>query len=213
MRFLKIYRRVLAVLGRDKRLAIMLGVANVIVAGLQFLDPVLFGRVIGLLTASDTMAPADVWAQAAQLLGIWVAVGAASIGANIATALHSERMAHRNRLSVMNRYFGHVLSLPLSFHGDIHSGRLMKVMLGGSDSLFGLWLAFFKDQLATYVAVVVLLPMTFFMNWRLAMTLVVLVVLFVVLTVRWCARPRRGSAGSSTSSRSWRARRRTRWPT
>ncbi len=183
MRFLKIYRRVLASLAADKRLAIMLGVANVIVAGLQFLDPVLFGRVIGLLTESDRMARDELWAQCGQLLGIWFAVGAAAIGANIAVALHSERMAHRNRLSIMNRYFGHVLSLPLSFHGDSHSGRLMKVMLGGSDSLFGLWLVFFKEQLATYVAVLVLLPLTFFINWRLASTLVVLVVLFIVLTV------------------------------
>ncbi len=183
MRFLKIYRQALAVLRNDKRLAIMLGAANVIVAGLQFLDPVLFGRVIGLLTRSDKLPPDQLWWQAAVLLGVWFAVGAAAIGANIATALHSERMAHHNRLQTMNRYFGHVLSLPLSFHGDIHSGRLMKVMLGGSDALFGLWLQFFKDQLSTYVAVVVLLPFTFVLNWRLAMTLVILVVIFIALTV------------------------------
>ena len=183
MRFLMIYRRVLASLGNDKRLAMMLGGANLIVAGLQFLDPVLFGRVIGLLSASDTMAADEVWPQATQLMIIWLLVGAAGIGANMATALQSERMAHRNRLSIMNRYFSHVISLPLSFHGDIHSGRLMKVMLGGSDSLFGLWLVFFKEQLATYVAVIVLLPLTFFLNWRLASALVVLVVLFVTLTI------------------------------
>ena len=183
MKFVTIYRRALAILGSDKRLAIMLGVANLIVAGLQFLDPVLFGRVIGLLTQSDSIDRDQLWSQTGTLLGIWFAVGAAAIGANIATSLHAERMAHRNRLQTMNRYFGHVLSLPLSFHGDVHSGRLMKVMLGGSDSLFGLWLTFFKDQLSTYIAVLVLLPFTFLLNWRLASTLVVLVVLFIVLTV------------------------------
>ena len=183
MRFTKVYRRALSVLAGDRRLVSMLAFANVLVAALQFLDPLLFGRVIGLLTRSDTLAPDALWAQAAQLLAIWFAVGAGAILAAIATSLHSERMAHRNRLAVMNRYFGHVLSLPLSFHGDIHSGRLMKVMLGGSDSLFGLWLTFFKDQLSTIVAVLVLLPLTFFLNWRLALTLVVLVVVLVTLTV------------------------------
>ena len=183
MRFVTIYRQALAALGHDVRLAVLLGFANVLVAGLTFMDPVLFGRVISLLTRSDGM-PADyLWSEAVQLLGLWFAVGAATILANIATALQSERMAHRNRLSMMNRFFSHVLSLPLSFHGDVHSGRLMKVMLGGSDALFGLWLTFFKDQLSTFVAVIVLLPLTFLMNWRLALTLVVLVVLFVVLTL------------------------------
>src|SRR3954469_5345320 len=183
MKFFKIYKRVLTSLGNDTKLAAMLGVANIIVAGLQFIDPVLFGRVIGMLSSSDQLPSDQVWAQAGQLLGIWFGVGGAAILANIAVAVHAERMAHRNRLGIMNRYFGHVLSLPLSFHGDIHSGRLMKVMLGGSDALFGLWLTFFKDQFSTYVAVLVLLPLTFLMNWRLAMTLVVLVLLFIVITV------------------------------
>lgn len=182
MRLLSIYRRVLASLGSDVRLAVLLGCGNVVVAGLQFLDPVLFGRVIGLLSRSDQV-PADVlWGQAATLIGIWLAVGASGITANITTVLHSERMAHRNRLMVMNRYFTHVLSLPLSFHGDIHSGRLMKLMLGGSDALFGLWLTFFREQLSTYIAVIVLLPLTLLMNWQLALTLIVLVVVFAALT-------------------------------
>ena len=183
MRFVSVYRQALAALGNDTRLAVLLGFANVLVAALTFMDPVLFGRVISLLTRADGM-PADyMWNESAHLLGLWFAVGVATILANIATSLQSERMAHRNRLMMMNRYFSHVLSLPLSFHGDVHSGRLMKVMLGGSDALFGLWLTFFKDQLSTVVAVVVLLPLTFVMNWRLALTLVVLVVVFFVLTL------------------------------
>ncbi len=183
MRVFRVYRRVLATLGGDVRIAVMLGVANLLVAGLSFLDPVLFGRVIGLLSASDRMAPDALWGQAASLIGIWLAVGASSIGTTMVTVLQAERMSHRNRLTVMNRYFTHVLSLPLSFHGDVHSGRLMKLMLGGSDALFGLWLTFFREQLGIYVAVVILLPLTMFLNWRLGLTLIILVVLFAALTL------------------------------
>jgi glucan exporter ATP-binding protein len=183
MPILTIYRRVLAMLGGDMRLAVLLGFANVIVAGLQFLDPVLFGRVIGLLTQSDTISRDALWVQAVELIGVWLAVGASSIGANIATVVHAERMAHRNRLRVMSRFFAHVLSLPLSFHGEAHSGRLMKVMLGGSDAMFSVWLTFFREQLATYIATLVLLPLTLFLNWQLALVLIVLVVVFCAVTV------------------------------
>ena len=183
MRFFKIYGRVLGALGSDTRLAWLLGGASLLVAALQFLDPVLFGRVIGLLTYADQLPRNRLWAEAAQLLGIWFVVGGVGILASMATALHAERMAHRQRLQIMNRYFGHVLSLPLSFHGDVHSGRLMKVMLSGSDSLFQLWVSFFREQLSAYVAALVLLPLTFLMNWRLALTLAVLVVVFIVLTL------------------------------
>ena len=183
MRILHAYRRVLTMLGGDRRLAVILGCANIVLAGLQFLDPVLFGRVIGLLSTSDSIPRNVLWIQAATLIGIWVGVAAISIGANIATVVHAERMAHRNRLQAMSRYFGHVLSLPLSFHGEAHSGRLMKVMLAGADSMFSVWLTFFREQLATYVALLVLLPLTLLLNWQLALVLIVLVVLFCSVTV------------------------------
>ncbi len=183
MSVLQIYRRVLGLLAGDRRLAITLGLANIVVAGLQFLDPLLFGRVVGLLSASDRLPHDELWQRAATLILVWLVVGATGIGANMLVALHAERMAHRNRLAAMSRCFSHVISLPLSFHGDSHSGRLMKIMLGGSDALFSVWLQFFREQLATYVAVVVLLPITMLMNWRLSLSLVVLVVLFVAVTL------------------------------
>jgi ABC-type multidrug transport system fused ATPase/permease subunit len=183
MRILNAYRRVLSMLGGDKRLALVLGLANIVLAGLQFLDPVLFGRVIGLLSTSDTLPRSVLWTRAATLIGVWVVIAAISISANIATVVHAERMAHRNRLQAMSRYFGHVLSLPLSFHGEAHSGRLMKVMLSGADSMFSVWLTFFREQLATYVALLVLLPLTLLLNWQLSLVLIVLVVVFCAVTI------------------------------
>jgi glucan exporter ATP-binding protein len=182
MRFLRIYGRVFGLLGRDRRLAGLLAVANLLVSVLLFLDPILFGRVIALLARSDEMPRATLWQQAVYLLGIWAAVGAVGILANMAVALYSERMAHRNRLYAMSRFYTHVLNMPLSFHGDIHSGRLIKVMMSGSDAMFAFWLSFFRDQFATLVSVVVLLPLTMLLNWKLALTLIVLVVVFTTLT-------------------------------
>ena len=182
MRFLKTYTRVLLLLGVDLKVAVFLGLANMAVATLHFIDPMLFGRVIELLSRSAETPPDELWHQAAILLGIWGAVGIGGIAANAAVALQAERLAHRNRLLAMSRYFGHVLSLPLSFYGDTQSGRLIKAMIAGSESLFGVWLTFFRDHLATLLSVFVLLPLTLFINWKLASVLMVLVVVFVVVT-------------------------------
>ena len=42
----------------------------------------------------------------------------------------------------MASFFEHVLSLPLAFHTQTHSGRALKVMSDGSLSLGGIWLTF-----------------------------------------------------------------------
>jgi ATP-binding cassette subfamily B protein len=182
MEFFRVYGRVLALLKPDAKVAFALAAAAVALSGLQFLEPVLFGRVVDLLARSSGMEPQSVWGQAFVLLGLWGAVGLTGIGANVAVALLADRMAHRNRLAMMSRYFQHVLALPLAFHGDVQSGRLMKVMLVGCDNLFGVWLSFFREHLATLVAALVLLPLTMFLNWRLGLLLIGLVVVFTVLT-------------------------------
>ena len=179
---LSLYGRALSGLARNRWLAAMLALANLAVAGFQFVDPVLFGRVIQMLSDSDKLGTAQLWSRAATLLGIWAVVGVAGIAANIIAALQAERLAHRNRLEAMRQFYEHVLGLPLAFHGEAHSGRMVKIMLAGADAVFWLWLTFFREQFATVIAFVVLLPLTVFLNWRLAIALVVLVTLFCVMT-------------------------------
>ncbi len=82
---------------------------------------------------------------------------------------------------MMANYFEHVLTLPLSYHTSTHSGRTLKVMLDGANGMFWLWLGFLRDHCAALVALLVLLPLTLLINWRLGLLLVVLVVFFAVM--------------------------------
>ena len=97
-------------------------------------------------------------------------------------ALYADRLAHRRRQALLTGYFEHMMQLPLTYHGNTHSGRLMKVMLKGTDALWGLWVGFFREHLASFMSLVVLLPLSLYINWRLAMLLIVLCVVFAVLT-------------------------------
>ena len=181
MRFVRIYARVIAVLGPDRTKALWLIVVNLMIVGLMFIEPVLFGRVIELLGSARNLPSAELWDRATWLLGGWAGIGLLGLLANIATSLHAERLAHHNRLQAMATFYQHVLALPPSFHGDTRTGGLMKVMLSGADTMFWLWLSLFRDQLGIWLALIILPPLTLILNWRLALALVVLVVLFAVL--------------------------------
>ena len=199
MKFLRIYGRVLGLLAPEKGLAIALAIANLALAGLQFVEPVLFGKVIDTLSSAASKTRDEVWAESFHLLSIWALVGIGGIIANITVALHSDRMAHRERLNAMANYFEHVLSLPLAYHTATHSGRLLKVMLEGTDHLFGIWLAFFREHLSTFVAVIVLMPFTLFLNWRLGLLLMVLLSIFALLSVFVVSRTEEAQAEVQTS--------------
>jgi ATP-binding cassette subfamily B protein len=55
-------------------------------------------------------------------------------------------------------------------------------MLQGTDTLWALWLGFFREHLAAFVSLLILVPLALFINWRLAILLIVLCALFAVLT-------------------------------
>ena len=181
--FSEVYGRVLGLLGRDIRIAGFLAFANLMVAGLQFLDPVLFGRVVNLLSHVGQLA----------------AQRAVASGGDAAGDLGRRRhRRHRQQYcgGLADRTAGasasHQVDGPVfpacagacrcRFMADTHSGRLIKAMLAGTDGLFGTWLVFFRDQLSTILSAVVLLPMTLFLNWRLGLVLIALVCVFLVFT-------------------------------
>ncbi|MBV8190258.1 MAG: glucan ABC transporter ATP-binding protein/ permease [Alphaproteobacteria bacterium] len=178
MGFFRVYGRVIGLLRAERGLAIGLALANVAVAGLQFYEPVLFGKVVDLLSTARDKPVALLWQEARQVLILWAAVGLGGILANIVVSLQADRMAHRRRLGAMAMFFEHVLVLPFAFHHGQHSGRLLKIMLTGVDHLFGIWLSFFRENLATFVALFVMLPLSLFMNWRLGLLLIVLILFF-----------------------------------
>jgi len=182
MSVLAVYLRVLQQLAPEKRLAAILVAANLAVAIAQFAEPMLFGRVIDVLTRAQAAAQKLAWSDLAPLLAAWAGFGLFSIAASVLVALHADRLAHRSRLAVMAAYFEHVLDLPSSFYAGAHSGRLLKVMLEGASGMAGLWLSFFRENCASFVALFVLLPATLFVNWRLALPLIVLVAIFGALT-------------------------------
>ena len=183
MSFLRIYFRVLDLLAPEVRLAGLLALANIALAVAQFVEPVLFGHIIdalsgalpaGLGPAIDALAP---------LIGAWVAFGLFIIAASTLVAWFADRLAHRRRNLVLADFFEHVLQLPLAYHAGAHSGRQLKIMLTGTDTLWWLWVQFFREHFAAFVFIIVLLPTTLVLNWRLALPLLVLCVAFTILTV------------------------------
>jgi ATP-binding cassette subfamily B protein len=182
MQFFKVYLRVLRLLGSERRLAGILVVANLLLAAAQFAEPILFGRIIDVLANAQTQSRTLQWADLLPLVGAWVGFGLFTIAAAVLVALHADRLSHRRRLAIMAEYFEHVLHLPAGFHTATHSGRLLKTMLDGASNMSSVWLNFFRENCASFAALFILLPLSLFVNWRLASLLIVMVIVFGLMT-------------------------------
>ena len=182
MGIVHLYSRALDLLGPDRRLGWVLAFANVALACALFAEPILFGRVIDALSLAPRSAASATWLMVWPLLLAWIGFGLFTIACSTAVALFSDRLAHRRRHAVLSSYVEHVLHLPLAQQSKTHSGRLMKIMLQGTDALWWLWLSFFRDHLAAIVSLIILVPVALYLNWRLACVLIVLCLMFGFLT-------------------------------
>jgi glucan exporter ATP-binding protein len=181
MRFIRLYTRVLAMLGPEARLGWVLALADVALATAMFVEPILFGRIIDAMAGLQGRVAEPSWPQLTLLVGTWTGFGLFIIVCSVLVAYHADRVSHRQRQVVMTSYFEHVLQLPVGYHTGTHSGRLMKVMLSGTNTLWALWLAFFREHCSSFVSLLVLMPLTVFINWRFALLLVALCAVFTLL--------------------------------
>src|SRR3954463_6507045 len=178
MPIFRLYTRVLELLGKEAPLGWLLAVVNLLLAASQFAEPVLFGRIVDVLSGKAVAGSNSAW----PFLVAWVAFGLFTIACSAVVALQADRLSHRQRQAGLTDYFEHIMQLPLTFHSGPHSGRLMKVMLNGTDALWRLWVGFFREHFAAILSVVVLLPLSLYLNWRLAILLFVLCIVFTALT-------------------------------
>src|SRR3982075_3035405 len=181
MKFIHLYMRVLELLGREAALGWILALANLALACAMFVEPILFGRIVDTLANAQGHLTQLSWSELVLLVGAWVAFGLFIIVCSTLVSLHADRLAHRQYQAVRTMYFEHVLQLPLSYYTGSHSGRLVKVMMTGTNTLWALWLSFFREHFASFVSLIVLMPLTLFINWRYGLLLIVLCCVFAML--------------------------------
>src|SRR5437762_5732979 len=83
MNFLKLYTRVLTMLGPEARLGWILAGANVALAAAQFAEPVLFGRIIDTLVRAQAASTVPSFTDLTPLLAAWVGFGLFTIGCSV----------------------------------------------------------------------------------------------------------------------------------
>ena len=173
MSILRLYVRVLSLLAPERALAITLALANLGLAGVFFLEPMLFGQVVDALAATRP-------GSAPRLIALWALVGFGGVAAAVWTSLYADRLAHRRRLAAIASFFEHAAALPLAFHGEYHTGRLARIMNNGVSNLFNLWLSFFREHLSTLLSIFVMIPVALTMNWKLALLMIALMLVFAI---------------------------------
>lgn len=170
MSLLQIYWRALGYLAADrKRVALICG-ANVALAIIAILEPIMFGRVIDAISDKGSVF---------STLALWASLGAFNIIAFVLVARGADRFAHKRRSEVLCQSFERVITMPLAWHHQRGTSNALHTLLRAVETLFSLWLEFMRQHLSTAVALALLIPTAISMDLRMSMVLMGLGVLYV----------------------------------
>ncbi|MDX2265725.1 MAG: glucan ABC transporter ATP-binding protein/ permease [Hyphomicrobiales bacterium] len=183
MTLLRIYARALGMLSGERWLATLLALANVVIALILLAEPILFGKVVDAISKGQDALP---------LITLWAALGLFGIVASVLVATFADRLAHRQRLAAMSRAFDRAITLPISYHADRGSARVVRNMLAGADALFALWLTFLRDHLAAIVSLLFLVPTAIALDPRMAGILALLALLYTLANLEVIRRTQMG---------------------
>ncbi|WP_208434324.1 glucan ABC transporter ATP-binding protein/ permease [Bartonella taylorii] len=172
MSLFKTYTRVLSYLNREKNTSLLICSANIILAIITIAEPILFGRVIDAIAEKSGIV---------LTLTIWVCFGLSHIIAYVLVARGADRLAHRRRLAVLTESFERIIAMPLIWHQQRGTSNTLHTLLRAVDSMSTIWLDFMRQHLSTLIALFVLIPIAFNMNWRLSTVLVVLAIIYVLI--------------------------------
>jgi len=136
-------------------------------------EPVLLGRIIESISdGSGALGP----------IGIWTALGVFNVITVVVVSRSADRFAHRRRAEMMTESFGKVMSMPLAWHHARGTSNTLHTLLRAMEALFTLWLEFMRQHLSTAVALLLLVPTAFTLDWRMACVLGVLGVCYVAIS-------------------------------
>jgi ATP-binding cassette subfamily B protein len=166
---IEIYYRALGYLAAEKQRVFFICSANIVLAAVAIIEPILFGRIIDAITDKQDVV---------LTLALWAGLGVFNIVAFVLVARGADRVAHELRARVTTEAYEKLITMPLAWHQKRGSSTALHTLLRAMESLFSLWLEFMRLHLATAVALVLLVPTAIAMDLRMSLVLVVLGILY-----------------------------------
>nr|WP_269456067.1 glucan ABC transporter ATP-binding protein/ permease [Rhizobium quercicola] len=181
----QVYARALQYLAAHKFRVSAIVLANIVLAAITIAEPILFGRIIDAISSKTEVT---------STLIMWATLGIFNTIAFVLVAREADRLAHQRRATLITEAFGRIISMPLSWHSQRGTSNALHTLLRACETLFGLWLEFMREHLSTAVALTLLVPTAFAMDWRLSIVLVVLGTLYVIIGKLVMAKTKDGQA-------------------
>lgn len=168
------------------KIALVFG-AVMLSQGFSLLEPYLWTRLLDdfLRQVGDTLrfpTEGEYFDQVTVIVLLWIAAAFMARTFKNIQKYFVDTVADRIGNRVFLHAFGHVLSLPMSYHANVKGGEVFRKLTKARDDVATLFSVFFDKIFQNIFAISLVAGYTFWRNWRMGLVMVGFIPPFVLLT-------------------------------
>lgn len=165
------------IIKEEKGLAIGIIIACFLLSIFTLIEPFFFKEVIdGLINLTEIN-------EILGIFSIWVVIVLVNILFLIGISLLASFIANKIYHKLWIRTFNHLMSLSIDFFQENKAGSVMRNFERGLDNLYMLHMGFFRNILINFLIIIILFPVIFYLNIKMALLFLASVPILIAFTI------------------------------
>lgn len=165
------------IIKEEKGLAIGLIIACFLLSIFTLIEPFFFKEVIdGLINLTEIN-------EILGIFSIWVVIVLVNILFLIGISFLASFIANKIYHKLWIRTFNHLMSLSIDFFQENKAGSVMRNFERGLDNLYMLHMGFFRNILINFLIIIILFPVIFYLNIKMALLFLASVPILIAFTI------------------------------
>ncbi|MDD3283792.1 MAG: ABC transporter transmembrane domain-containing protein [Candidatus Pacebacteria bacterium] len=174
---MKTYLKSLKLIKEEKGLAIGLIIACFLLSIFTLIEPFFFKEVIdGLINLTEIN-------EILGIFSIWVVIVLVNILFLIGISFLASFIANKIYHKLWIRTFNHLMNLSIDFFQENKAGSVIRNFERGLDNLYMLHMGFFKNILINFLIIIILFPVIFYLNIKMALLFLASVPILIAFTI------------------------------
>lgn len=174
---MKTYLKSLKLIKEEKGLAIGLIIACFLLSIFTLIEPFFFKEVIdGLINLTEIN-------EILGIFSIWVVIVLVNILFLIGISFLASFIANKIYHKLWIRTFNHLMNLSIDFFQENKAGSVIRNFERGLDNLYMLHKGFFKNILINFLIIIILFPVIFYLNIKMALLFLASVPILIAFTI------------------------------
>jgi ATP-binding cassette subfamily B protein len=167
---MKTYLKTLKLISREKKLASIVIVACFALSCLIIIEPFFFREIIDSLF--NFQGEENFLRGIMSIFLMWGAIVISNVCIQVFSAYSSSILANKIYYDLWGKTFNKILGFSINFFKDKKVGTIVRNFERGLDNIYSLQLRFFSNILVNFFIILILIPVIFYLNFKMALIII-----------------------------------------